>query len=331
MKLTPFFAELPRRMVVASVMVACATASSLSFAQSWPAKPIRIVVGFPPGGVADIMARSVSQYMTESLGQPVVIENRAGANGNIAADAVAKSAADGYTIGLVSTGIESVNPAMFPRMAYDPHKDLQHVGATGRIQLFLTTRVTLDPNDVKSFVSTAKSRKPALSFGSAGPGSTPHLVAELFKRSAGFEAVHVPYRGAAPALTDLMAGSVDFFFDPGISFSSVRAGKVKMLAVASAKRSELFPDVPTLLELGYKGVDYDTWFGIYAPTGVPADILTKLNQALNKALSQETVRTRFRDLGGEATPMSAAEFKAIAARETSVFSPLVRELGIKAD
>jgi len=297
----------------------------------FPAKPVRLLVGYPPGGVADIMARAIAPIMAEGLKQPVLVDNRAGANGNIAADATAKAAPDGYTLALVTTGIESVNPWLFGKLPFDAQKDLQPVGATGRVLLFLTTRASLAPDNVKDFVALARSSQPRLSFGSAGAGSTPHLVGELLKQSAGFEAVHVPYRGAAPALQDLLASQLDFFMDPGISFANVRAGKLKMLAVASARRSPLFPNVPTLDESGIKGVDYDTWFGLYAPAGTPPEVVARLNQELNKALSQPTVQERFRELGGEATPGTPAEFKATAQREMKVFPGLIKGLGIRTE
>lgn len=300
-------------------------------ATGFPAKPVRLLVGYPPGGVADIMARAIAPIMAEGLKQPVLVDNRAGANGNIAADATAKAAPDGYTLALVTTGIESVNPWLFGKLPFDAQKDLQPVGATGRVLLFLTTRASLAPDNVKDFVALARSSQPRLSFGSAGAGSTPHLVGELLKQSAGFEAVHVPYRGAAPALQDLLASQLDFFMDPGISFANVRAGKLKMLAVASARRSPLFPNVPTLEESGIKGVDYDTWFGLYAPAGTPPEVVARLNQELNKALSQPSVQERFRELGGEATPGTPAEFKATAQREMKVFPGLIKGLGIKAE
>jgi tripartite-type tricarboxylate transporter receptor subunit TctC len=205
--------------------------------------------------------------LSEALGQPVIIENRAGANGNVAADTVAKAPADGYTLLVSTTGIESVNPFLFAKMPYDPVKDLAHVAALGRIQLFLVTRPSLPVKDTKEFVAFAKANPGKLSYGSAGAGSTPHLAGELFKQQAGFYATHIPYRGAAPALQDLLASQLDYYFDPGISFPHVRTGKLKMLAVASNKRSALFPDVPTLGEVGYKGVEADTWFGVYAPAG----------------------------------------------------------------
>lgn len=321
-----------RRTLSACTALALALAASgAALAQSWPSKPVKILVGFPPGGVADIMARSIAPLMSETLGQPVVVESRAGANGNVAADAVAKAPADGYTLALTSTGIESVNPFLFGKMPFDPDKDLVPVAATGRIQLFLTTRPGLAANDVDAFVRYARANPGKLSFGSAGSGSTPHLVGELFKQSAGIYAVHVPYRGAAPALQDLLASQIDFFFDPGISFANVRAGKLKMLAVASGQRSTLFPEVPTLAERGYKNMDYDTWFGLFAPAATPPEVRLRLNAAVNKALTNEAVRNRLRDVGGEATPMTAEAFKSVARKETVVFSQLIKDRNIQAD
>jgi tripartite-type tricarboxylate transporter receptor subunit TctC len=246
----------------ATLLVASCLALAAHAQTAWPSKPVKLVVAFPPGGVADVMSRVVSQPLSEALGQPVIIENRTGANGNVAADTVAKAPADGYTLLVSTTGIESVNPFLFAKMPYDPGKDLAHVAVLGRIQLFLVTRPSLPVKDTKEFVAFAKANPGKLSYGSAGAGSTPHLAGELFKQQAGFYATHIPYRGAAPALQDLLASQLDYYFDPGISFPHVRTGKLKMLAVASNKRSALFPDVPTLGEVGYKGVEADTWFGM---------------------------------------------------------------------
>ena len=261
----------------------------------------------------------------------MVIENKGGANGNVAADAVAKAPADGYTLLVSTTGIESVNPFVFTKMPYDPQKDLAPVAMLGRIQLFLVTKPGLPVKDAREFVALAKTHPTPLSYGSAGPGSTPHLAGELFKQQAGFPSTHIRYRGAAPALQDLLASQLDYYFDPGISFPHVRTGKLKMLAVASNKRSALFPDVPTLGEAGYKGVEADTWFGVYAPAGVPAEVVARLNPEINKALAVAAVKARFTDVGGEATPMSPAEFKSVAQTETRVFSALIKASGIKLD
>ena len=315
----------------ATLLVASCLALAAQAQTAWPSKPVKLVVAFPPGGVADVMARVVSQPLSEALGQPVIIENRAGANGNVAADTAAKAPADGYTLLVSTTGIESVNPFLFAKMPYDPGKDLAHVAALGRIQLFLVTKPSLPVKDTKEFVAFAKASPGKLSYGSAGPGSTPHLAGELFKQPAGFYATPIPYRGAAPALQDLLASQLDYYFDPGISFPHVRTGKLKMLAVASNKRSALFPDVPTLGEVGYKGVEADTWFGVYAPAGTPADVFARLNRDINKALAVASVKARFLDVGVEATPMSPAEFKAIAQAETKVFSALIKERGIKTE
>ena len=317
------------RTLAATVLIAACFGLPALAQTAWPSKPVRLVVAFPPGGVADVMARVVSQPLSEALGQPVVVENRAGANGNVAADAVAKAPADGYTVLVATTGIESANPFLFARMPFDPGKDLTHVAALGRIQLFLVTKAALAVRDTKEFVAFARANPGKLSYGSAGAGSTPHLAGELFKQQAGFYATHIPYRGAAPALQDLLAGQIDYYFDPGISFPHVRAGKLKMLAVASNKRSALFPEVPTLAEVGYQGVEADTWFGVYAPAGTPADVITRLNRDLNKALATAAVKARFQDVGGETTPMSPVEFKAVAQAEAKVFGALIKERGIK--
>ena len=318
-----------RRSLLAIALIAACSGLTAHAQTAWPSRPVKLVVAFPPGGVADVMARVVSQPLSEALGQPVIIENRAGANGNVAADAVAKAPADGYTLLVSTTGIESANPFLFGKMPFDPGKDLAHVAALGRIQLFWVTRPSLPVKDTKEFVAFAKANPGKLSYGSAGAGSTPHLAGELFKQQAGFYATHIPYRGAAPALQDLLAGQIDYYFDPGISFPHVRTGKLKMLAVASNKRSALFPDVPTLAEVGYPGVEADTWFGVYAPAGTPPEVIARLNRDLNKALATPAVKARFLDVGGEATPMSPAEFKGIAQAETKVFGALIKARGIK--
>lgn len=318
-----------RQALIATAAVATLAQPSV-WAQTYPNKPVHIVVGFPPGGVADAFARSIQPSLQEALGQPVVVENRAGANGNLAADAVSKAAADGYTLCLSSTGIESINPLLLPK-SFNAAKDLQPVAMLGAIQLFLVTKQALKPNNFKEFLAYAKANVGKLSYGSAGSGSTPHLAAELFKQNADIFATHIPYRGAAPALQDLLAGQTDFYFDPGISFPHVRAGRLKMLAVASRKRSALFPDVPTLLEQGVKGVDADTMFGIWASASVPADVVNRLNREINKSLALPAVKQRFSTLGGEATPMSVNDFKAKIMIEKTLFGAVIRARNIKAD
>lgn len=326
--------RLMRRAFSATLATLCLAAlptAATAQAGAWPNKPVRILVGYPAGGLADLMARNVAQLVTESTGQQFIVENRPGANGNLAAEAITRLPADGYTLCLCSTVIESVNPFLYAKMSFDPQADVVPVAATGRIQLFLVGKQELKAANVQEFVAQAKAARAPYSYGSAGPGSSPHLVAELFKRSAGFEATHIPYKGAAPAMQDLLGGQFEFFFDPGLSPPHVRAGKLKLLAVASSSRSPLFPETPTLGELGFKGLDYDTWFGFYARGGTPAAIVARINEETNKALANAGLKSRYREVGADAVPMSPAEFKAIAQRERTVFGQLIREQGIKSE
>jgi tripartite-type tricarboxylate transporter receptor subunit TctC len=269
--------------------------------------------------------------LSEALGQPVVIENRAGAKGNLGGEVVAKSAADGYTLLMSSGGMVSVNPHIYARMSFDPAKDLTPVAAAARVLVFLVVKPSLPVDNVQQFLAYTKTHPGQLTFGSAGNGSSPHLAAEMMKSQAGLFAVHVPYRGAAPALQDLLAGQIDFYFDPGIGLNQVRAGKLKLLAVGSPKRSPLFPQVPTLDEAGLKGFDADTVFGFYAPAGTPSDVVSRLNREINRTLGLPAVRDRIQALGGEALSISAAEFGAKAHEDSARFGAIIRERKIVGD
>ena len=300
-------------------------------AQAWPSKPIRLIVNFPPGGAADQIARAISVPLQDALGQSVVVDNRAGAGGNIGGDLVAKSAPDGYTLLLTSGGLVSINPAIYPKMPFDPSKDIVPVAAAARVLVFLEVKPALPVNDIQGFIAYIKANPGKLTYGTPGSGSSPHLAGEMFKDMTQSFAVHVPYRGAAPAMQDLLAGQVDFMFDPGIGLNQVRAGKLKLLAVGSPKRSSLFPDVPTLDEVGLKGFDADTVFGFYAPAGTPADIVTRLNREINKILGTQAVKDRIAALGGDVAPMTPAEFAAKAQADTARFGKLIRERRIVGD
>jgi len=302
-----------------------------AYAQNYPIKPVKVIVNFPPGGVADVLARLVAAPLQDALGQPVVVENRAGSGGNIGADAVAKSPADGYTLLMSSGGTVSVNPHIYPRMPFDPAKDIVPVASVARVAVFLVAKPTLPVNTTQELISYLKANPGKLSYGSPGNGSSPHLAMEMFKSMTGTFVVHVPYRGAAPALNDLLAGQIDFAFDPGIGLPHVRAGRLKLLAVGSPKRSPLFPDVPTVEEAGLKGFDADTYFGFYAPAGTPAAVITRLNTEINKILATPAVRERIAGLGGEAAPMSPQQFAAKAAEDSKRFGALIRERKITAD
>jgi tripartite-type tricarboxylate transporter receptor subunit TctC len=315
---------------LAALAIACAF-SAASQAQTWPSKPVRIVVNFPPGGAADQIARSVAPPLQTALGQNVVVENRAGSGGNLGGDVVAKSPADGYTLLMSSGGMVSVNPHIYAKMPFDPAKDLVPVAAAARVLVFLVVRTENPSKDFKAFLADLKSNPGQRSFGSPGNGSSPHLAAEMMKSQTGTFAVHVPYRGAAPALTDLLGGQLDFLFDPGIAIAHVRSGKLRMLAVGSAQRSPLFPDVPTLDEMGLKGFDADTVFGFYAPGGTPEAVINKLNAEINRILATPALKERIAALGGIPAPMSPAEFGAKAAEDSKRFGAIIRERKIVGD
>jgi tripartite-type tricarboxylate transporter receptor subunit TctC len=319
-----------RTAITALVLAAC---SSLSFAQapSWPTKPLRVIVNFPPGGAADQLARAIGQPLSEALGQPVVIENRAGANGNIGGEAVAKAPNDGYTLLMSSGGMVSINPHLYAKMAFDPTKDLIPVAAAARVLVFLEVKPTLPVDNVKEFLAYMKANPGKLSFGSPGNGSSPHLAAEMMKAQTGLYAVHVPYRGAAPAMQDLLGGQLDFMFDPGIGLQQVKSGKLKLLAVGSSKRSPLFPDVPTLAESGLEGFDADSWFGFYAPAGTPPAVVSRLNADINKALGTQAVKDRISAIGGIPAPMSPSDFNQRASIDSTRFGALIKARGIKGD
>jgi tripartite-type tricarboxylate transporter receptor subunit TctC len=320
-----------RRARLTAALLAAAATSPTAFAQTWPAKPIRVIVNFPPGGAADQLARAIGLPLQEALGQPVVVENRAGANGNIGGEVVAKSPADGYTLLMSSGGMVSVNPHIYPKMAFDPAKDLVPVASAARVLVYLVAKPSLPADNIQDFIKYVKANPGRLSFGSPGSGSSPHLAAEMLKSQAGLFAVHVPYRGAAPALQDLLAGQLDFYFDPGIGLAHAKAGRLKLLAVGSMKRSPLFPDVPTLHEAGLKNFDADSVFGFYAPAGTPAAVITRLNAEINKVLATRAIQDRVVAMGGEALPLTPAEFGARATDDSKRFGAIIKERKIAAD
>jgi tripartite-type tricarboxylate transporter receptor subunit TctC len=311
--------------------VAHAQTAAAGASPAWPTKPVKVIVNFPPGGAADQLARAIGVPLAEALGQPVVVENRGGANGNIGGEAVAKAPADGYTLLMSSGGMVSVNPHLYPKMSFNPAKDLVPVAAAARVLVFLEVKPVMPVNDVKEFLAYLKANPGKLSFGTPGNGSSPHLAAEMMKAQTNTFAVHVPYRGAAPAMQDLLGGQLDFMFDPGIGLQHVKAGKLKLLAVGSSKRSPLFPDVPTLEEVGLKGFDADTWFGFYAPAGTPAEVVSRLNREINKVLGSQAVKDRIMAIGGVPAPMSPSDFNMRATIDGARFGALIKARNIKGD
>jgi tripartite-type tricarboxylate transporter receptor subunit TctC len=314
----------------AALSFALALAGAGAFAQAWPSRPIRIVVGFAAGGGTDVMARALAQALNESLGQPVVVDNKPGASGNIGASEVVRATPDGYTILLAPTSFQTVNPSLF-KAPFDAAKDLTPLTTVGRSPMFIVARPTLEARDAKDLVALAKKQPGKFSYASSGAGTPPHLAAELFKQQAGITAVHIPYRGSAPALQDVMAGQADYVFDPGIAFPHIRAGKVKLLAVTSAKRSPMFPETPTLAELGIKGADMDIWWGIWLPNNTPPEVKARLDREIAKALALPGVKQRFNELGSEPAHLETAAFRTLLADETKLLTKLISDRGIKAD
>ena len=312
-----------------ALVLACALCVSAS-AQSWPDKPIKLVVNFPPGGVADTLARSIGPGLSEALKQPVVIENRPGANGSIGADVVAKSPADGYTFLVTSGGAMTVDPFLYSNLPYDTQKDLTPVASLAIVRVFLLIQPSVPAKNLNEFVAYAKANPGKLSYGSAGSGSSPHLAGEMFARAAKVQAAHVPYKGAAPALNDLLGGQVQYMFDPGPGLQHVAANKLVALGVASSKRASRYPDIATLAELGVN-VDADTTFGLYAPAGVRPAIIERMNGEVNRALGSPALADTIAKLGGDVLPLSIAEFASRQAADRARYGAFIKEAGIKVD
>ncbi len=318
-------------LLTACLGLAAAVVPGLVSAQAFPNKPLRLIVNFPPGGAADVMGRALAQQLGDQLKQTVVVENRPGANGNIGAEAVAKSPADGYTLLMSSGGAFTVNPALYTKMPFDAERDLTPVASVARVLVFLMAHPSLPVANVAEFMSYARANPGKLSFGSAGSGSSPHLAGEMFKRQARFEATHVPYKGAAPALTDLLSGQIQFMFDPGPGLKHAKEGKLKLLAVGSPRRSSQVPDVPTLAESGMTGFDADTTFGVYAPGGTPAALVAQLNDEINKALAAPRVADVIRSIGGELAAQSRGDFMAGQQRDRERLGAFIKEIGLKVE
>lgn len=307
------------------------TTGTVAQQPAWPSKPVRFIVAFPAGGLADVLARQIQVPLGEALGQPVIIENKGGAGGNVAAVELARSGSDGHSFMVNVSTLESVNPVMFERMPVNPAKDFQHVALLANTQLFLVTRPTLPVTDVKSLVAYAKAHPGKLSYGSAGAGTTPNVGGELFKQGAGIFATHIPYRGAAPAIQDLMAGQVDFGFMPGTMFQHVKAGKLKLLGVASRQRTPNYPSAPTITEEGIPNVLVDTPFVVYAPAAMPAAHVERMSREINRVLVQPATKAKFAEFAADAMPLSPAEVKSMVQSEVALFGPIVKSRGIKGD
>lgn len=297
----------------------------------WPSKPIRLVVGYSAGGATDLIARQVGQRLSEQLGQPVTIDNRTGANSNVGAEAVSHAPADGYTL-YVYTIANTINASLYPRLGYDPVKDFEPIGLIASIPNVLVVNPTLPIQSVGDYQRFAKANKEGITFASSGSGSSIHLSGEIFKMQSRLNLLHVPYRGSAPAISDLIGGQVQSMFDNMPSaLPHIKAGRLRAIAVTSAQRSPLLPDVPTLAESGYPGLEVQSWFGLAAPTGTPAAVLERLNQALNKSLAQPELRQRLQEMAATPLPGTPEQMRQTIANEIKRWREVVKASGAKAD
>lgn len=313
------------------LVLSAALVPQSALAQAWPNKPLRLIVNFPAGGSPDVVARAVANPLSQALGQPVVVDNRSGAGGIVGADAAAKAAPDGYTFLLSSGSAMAIVPHVTPKLPFDPAKDLVPVAAGARLELFLVSRSELPFTNYAEFARYAKANPGKLSYASPGNGTSPHLAGEMLKAQAGLFSVHIPYRGSAAVIQDLLAGNIDYSFDPGLAFPHIKTGRLRLLAVGSAKRSRLYPETPTLAELGLTGFDTGTTHGFWAPAGTPPAVIERLNREINRALAMPAVVDAIRALGAEPTPMSPAEFGNVIQSDSRRYGAIVKERKISQD
>jgi tripartite-type tricarboxylate transporter receptor subunit TctC len=301
-------------------------------AQSWPNKPIRLVVPFSAGGNTDIVARLFAQELSKTLGQPVVVENKPGASGNIGADAVAKSAPDGYTLVMGTVGTHAINASLYKKMPYDAIKDFAPVTLLASVPNVLVVPVSLPVKSVKELVAYGKANPGKLSFASSGVGTSIHLSGEMFRTTTGIDMTHIAYKGSAPAVTDLIAAQVQLMFDNlPTSLQYVKAGKLRALAVTTAKRIEALPDVPTMIESGFPGFETGSWFGVFAPAATPKDIIARLNTELLKIAQTPEMQQKLLQSGAEPVGKGSEEFTAYVRSETTKWAKVVKDSGATAD
>jgi tripartite-type tricarboxylate transporter receptor subunit TctC len=306
--------------------------ASVAQAQTYPDRPIRLIAPFPAGGLADVLARAVGDQMTKSLGQPVVVENRAGAGGNTGALAVATAAPDGYTLLMSSAGILTANPFLYEKMPFDVETAFIPISNVAEMSMILVVHPNVEAKTLKDLVALAKARPGKLNFGSPGIGTTGHLGLAMFMHAAGVKITHVPYRGAAPAVQDLIAGQIDGVVDnPPTVISHVESGKLRPLAVAAASRMKLLPNVPTAAEGGVANYEASSWFGIAAPSGTPPAIVARLHQAIGAALRQPAMQERFAKSGARLVGDTPQEFAAQIRAERARWGEIIKAAGIKAE
>jgi tripartite-type tricarboxylate transporter receptor subunit TctC len=304
--------------------------SLAAHAQSYPTRPVRIVVAFSPGGSTDLLARAVGQKLGERWGQPVVVENRVGASGMIGADAVAKSAPDGYTLLMCSPQEVAVNHHVFPKVPYDPRRDLAPITLVTVTPLVIAVNPGVPAKDIAALVALAKAKPGTLGYATPGTASTQHLTGEILQAAAGIKLVHVPYKGAGQSIPDVIGGQVPIGVYGILTISpQAKAGKLRILAVTTPKRSPIAPDVPTMAESGFPGFDTSLWFGLLAPAGTPKDVIAKIHDDAARALALPDVAERIAAQGGEVIGSTPAEFAAFIAAEDAKYAKIIREAGVR--
>ena len=323
---TPFHRALAVGLLAFTGIIGCPGFAAAAF----PDKPIRLIVPFPPGGAADVMARGMAQRLGQELGQQVIIDNRGGAGGTTAAEAAAKSAPDGYTLFFGTMGTQAINAALYPKLRYDPVKDFAPISLTHITPRVLVVGSAVAAKNVAELIVLAKSKPGTLTYGSAGNGSSSHLSGALFEALAGVDMVHVPYKGSSPLLVDVLAGRVDMTFDSYTVYEEhIKAGTVRVLGVTSKARMGALPQVPTIAEAGLKGYDVSNWLGVLAPAGTPRDVIATLHAALGRAMATAALKTQLLALGIEPTFGTPEEFAALVRAELPKWAEIVKRSGAK--
>lgn len=310
--------------------IALGAAASLSLAQNFPTKPVKIIAPFVPGGGTDVMARMVAQHLGTAMKQPFIVENMPGANGALGSRVATKATPDGHTLQLGSPGPNAVNGALYPKLPYNPQKDFVAVSMISMVPNVLVVHPSVPAKSVKEFIEVARAKPGVLNYGSTGAGSPAHLAAEMFSSAVNAKMVHIPYKGAGAAIPDLLAGNIQVMFpDLLTALPHIRSGALRALAVTTAQRSGSAPELPTMIEAGVPGYETGLWYGLFAPSGIPQDVLQQLNREVVKMLGQADIRSRLTSQGAEPMQMSVEESNDFVKREIDRLGGLVRQLGLE--
>lgn len=318
--------------ILALVVLLAPTVHAASQEAAYPARPVRLIVAVPPGGAADFTARIAAQKLTEALAQNLVVENRGGAGGTIASDIASKATPDGYTLLWTSVTTHGVGPALYTKLPYDAIRDFTHIGLAASLPMIMVVHASVPAGSVKELIAMAKAKPNSLHFASSSSGSLPHLVGELFRTVTGAPIVHVPYKGSGPAVVDLAGGNVQIMFDaPPSLYGQIKAGRLRVLASVYSKRSALFPEAPTLAELGYPRLEGVIWYGVSGPAGIPGGVVKRISAELHKLLATSDVRERYAQQGAIPTPMTPQQYTAFIKSEIAKWGPVVQSSGAKVD